>query len=284
MKNPIIFSFCVLLLPFFLASCRQDVVTYSLEELTDSTSIQLNRWTVLGVLPAKDTLQEQFLGLDHMKEAGVSDKGHALTEERFCKVPYTFRRAGVGLTDGDLTTKQLISDEAIIDIAAAFSKKGAAFMPAKGAAVYLFAQLESAIDETVFLTTRSSNGIKVWLNGDSIYHSYEFKGFEMTASEFIPLRIKKGINQLVIKRVNHGLPWLFEGTLCGDPSWQRRTNSKRRTFCCPTPWPAIPCFCCPTLPRILIPRYAVKSGILTEKYSLPGRPTQPVMAAWTSNT
>ena len=70
MKNTIIISFCALLLPFFLASCKRDVATYSLEELTDSTSIQLNRWTVLGVLSAKDTLQERFLGLDHMKEAG----------------------------------------------------------------------------------------------------------------------------------------------------------------------------------------------------------------------
>lgn len=230
MKHPLSLACCALMLTCLLTSCRQKVVTYSLEELTDSTNIQLNRWSVLGVLPARDTLQERFLGVDHLKEAWLSDDGHGLTEVGFCKTPYSYIKRGLVLADGGVTIKQLTADEPIVDIATAFSKKGETFSPPKGAAVYLFAQLESGSDETVFMTTRSSNGLKVWLNGDSIYHSYEFKGFEMTSSEFIPLRLKKGLNQLVIKRVNHGLPWLFEGKLCRRPKLAEAYQLKTTHF------------------------------------------------------
>jgi hypothetical protein len=230
MKNSLSLACCALMLTCLLASCRQKVVMYSLVELTDSTCLQLTRWSVLGVLPARDTLQERFLGLDHMKEAGLSDDGHGLTEGDFCKTPYIFTKGGLAGSAGPITVRQVASSEPIIDIATAFSKKGEPFEPAKGAAVYLSAQLASTVDETVFLTTRSSNGIKVWLNGDSIYHSYEFKGFEMTASEFLPLRLKKGLNQLVIKRVNHGLPWLFEGKLCRRPKLAEAYQLKTTHF------------------------------------------------------
>jgi len=154
MKHPLSPACCALMLTCLLASCQQKEVTYSLVELTDSTCLQLTRWSVLGVLPAGDTLQERFLGLDHMKEAGLSDDGHGLTEGDFCKTPYIFTKGELAGSAGPITLRQFASSEPIIDIATAFSKKGEPFEPAKGAAVYLCAQLASTVDETVFLTTR----------------------------------------------------------------------------------------------------------------------------------
>jgi len=203
-------------------ACKQQKACYDLEDLTTAESIQLLKWNVFGVA-ADDTLQQEFLNMDHLTKVGT-------TEEAFCQFPYAASIANKLKQGGSFFQCYTSSEESIIDFSMVCNRGENGDLYKKGSAVYFYLQLISQSEQTVFLATRSSNGIKVWLNGDSIYHSYEFKGFEMTYSEFIPLKVKKGINTLVIKRVNHGTPWLFEGELCTRKSITEEYKKKTTLF------------------------------------------------------
>jgi hypothetical protein len=209
MKTIVYTSVTAIFLVFFV-SCKRDIARYESDLISDSFFYKLVDWNVFGVVSFRDTTLEDYLDIDHLLPSGIS-------ETDFCGNPYD-RSISLNksfLIEGSRKSRfYLSSKEPIIDFKTACLKKIPKIKSHKGSAVYHYAQVVSKDNRTVFLLTRSSNGIKVWLNGDSIYKSYEPKGFEMTFSEFIPINLKKGINYLVIKRVSHSDEWLFEGVLC----------------------------------------------------------------------
>lgn len=203
-------TFAVLFLLASFVSCKPDIASYESDLLKDSIFYKMVDWNVLGAVSYRDTTLEEYLNIDHLSPTGIS-------ETDFCRNPYdkNIRISDSFLLEGARKSHfYLSSKESIIDFKTVCSKGVTSKKSYKGSAVYHYAQVVSGDNKTVFLLTRSSKGIKVWLNGDSIYKSYEPKGFEMTFSEFIPMKLKKGINYLVIKRVSHSDEWLFEGVLC----------------------------------------------------------------------
>lgn len=199
----------VILILTTLSACEIREASYNTNTIEKNDFIQLTRWNILGNIICKDTTTNQYLDKNHFASFGQF-------ESEFCKNPFDFkiRIPRENQLLGAFSRSYYSSDESIIDLSAHFHERALNQSDVIGSALFYYCKVHTPKVETLFLTTRSSNGIKVLLNGDSIYRSYEPKGFEATFSEFIPIKLKKGENILVIKRVNHSKEWLLEARLC----------------------------------------------------------------------
>lgn len=207
-----------------LFSCKPEIAQYDIDSIDDSGLIKLSSLNILGAINYTDTTCSEFLDKDHLLTSGTSEKA-------FCKSPYDIDieiKNEFKVNNGFKFTFYK-TDEPIVDFKAICPGSESDLVKKKGSAVYYYCKLNNTNEKTVFLLTRSSNGIKVWLNGDSVYRSYEPKGFELTFSEYIPLKLKKGTNSLVIKIVNHSNEMLFEGIIC-DKEVAIQEYQKKTTF------------------------------------------------------
>lgn len=203
------FYFFLINITFYFSSCKTQKANYIAAQLTETGTIQLKTWNLLGAVISNDTARSDYLSFDHLASSNAS-------ESAFCKDPYSTKLSinnDSKLKDA-FTKRYYKSKDPIIDFTSVCPDNNPTLPEIKGSAIYYYCQVNALNSETDFLLTRSSNGIKVWLNGDSVYQSWEPKGFEVTFSEFIPLKFKKGKNILVVKRVNHSSEWLFEAQLC----------------------------------------------------------------------
>lgn len=195
---------CVFLQTLILfASCNnQDVAQYNVDGLERTSFISLKTWNILGpVSNPNPNVSSDFLTQDHLKQIGIP-------ESLFVKNPFEYK-----LKDLPLHGETYSSEEPIIDLKNT-KKINTDDSDYYGSAVYYYCNLHSSNQDKIYLLTRSSAGIKVWLNAEMIYESFEEKEFELTFSEFIPLNLKAGDNCLVIKRINLREDMLFESILC----------------------------------------------------------------------
>ncbi len=206
----VLFKKCILVIMLMLfISCRNNIVEYEVGISDKNPIIQLNSWHILGPIKNSDpTLHSNFLDKDHLDMIGVPDS-------LFCRDPFSLeidipKMLQVGNT---FFNDIYHSKESIIDFNQ-IKKTDKNDSLIRGSAIYFYCNIKSMNNVNIYLLTRSSNGIRVWLNSKMIYSSNENKGFELTFSEYIPLHLKKGNNYLVIKKINLSNEVLFEGILC----------------------------------------------------------------------
>jgi hypothetical protein len=192
-----------------LASCKTQRAEYAISQLDKDSCLYLKTWNILGPVKSGDTTCKAFLANDHLLPSGIS-------EASFCKDPFHYRiKLPKRFIDKNVFCNSIYtSNKPIIDFNNIHNEEHFSIKNNKGSAIYFYCQLNAVKDETIFLLTRSSNGIKVWLNGEPLYNSHEGKGFELAYSEYISLKIKKGNNNLLIKKVNLTNDIFFEGILC----------------------------------------------------------------------
>lgn len=97
-----------------------------------------------------------------------------------------------------------------------FVNFGRTFSLGKPAVAYAYTLLESKSDETLSLDIEHNDDCKIWLNGELIYQKIgdhaisllrEERSFEMSFKAV--LRLKKGLNTLLIKSATRGKEWSF---------------------------------------------------------------------------
>jgi hypothetical protein len=73
---------------------------------------------------------------------------------------------------------------------------------------YLYSQISMPEEKQGFLGIGSDDSVKVWLNGELVHENWVVRGTEID-NDRVPVRFKKGMNQIVIKVQNRGGPWGF---------------------------------------------------------------------------
>lgn len=74
----------------------------------------------------------------------------------------------------------------------------------KGSAIYMYCDVESPKAQAGYLMSRSTDGLKVWVNGKEVYKTVPFRGFEQYFSDYSTIRLRKGTNKLLFKRIIGG--------------------------------------------------------------------------------
>jgi hypothetical protein len=192
-----------------------------------------NRWLICGMAvsvnpaPGKVTLSESTMGLDEVAydnpEPGefmkkwlvlgwlpypVKDGVWALSEEgqRYAfntDTLDTFNFASVVNIDGkDYEWVVLEAEYDMIDLTQLDEEENA-FQIA-----YLWAQIEMPEEKICTLGIGSDDGVKVWLNGELLHENWLYRGVVLD-NDRVPVKFKKGTNQLVLKIQNAMGPWGF---------------------------------------------------------------------------
>jgi len=73
---------------------------------------------------------------------------------------------------------------------------------------YLWAQIDMPEEKQGTLGIGSDDSVKVWLNGELVHENWVTRGVGID-NDRVPIKFKKGINQIVIKVQNGGGPWGF---------------------------------------------------------------------------
>lgn len=74
------------------------------------------------------------------------------------------------------------------------------------AIAYAYTEIISPDNREITLTLGSNDGAKVWLNGEVIYNVHIGRG-AVADQEFLKVKLKKGINKLLVKVENLGASW-----------------------------------------------------------------------------
>jgi hypothetical protein len=89
--------------------------------------------------------------------------------------------------------------------------------PKEYVAAYAWAQVNMPREESVFLGLGSDDALRVWLNGKLVHENWTQRGVTPD-SDLVPITLKKGPNQLVLKIQNGQAGWGFTCRMLGPQS------------------------------------------------------------------
>jgi CubicO group peptidase (beta-lactamase class C family) len=89
--------------------------------------------------------------------------------------------------------------------------------PKEYVAAYAWAQVNMPREESVFLGLGSDDAVRVWLNGELVHENWTQRGVTPD-SDLVPITLKKGPNQLVLKIQNGQAGWSFTCRMLGPQS------------------------------------------------------------------
>lgn len=143
----------------------------------------MKSWLLLGPVPvSSDSL----------------DPGNALQEKAFkednlssVKVVPGVQVPPVQIKNKDLKWEVFSSTNDIVDLDSFYKSKDFAY-------AYALAEINASKAENVFLGIGSDDGIRVWLNGTLVHDNWIPRGI-VKDNDFVPLKLVKGTNQLLLK-------------------------------------------------------------------------------------
>jgi alpha-galactosidase len=80
--------------------------------------------------------------------------------------------------------------------------------PHEWAVAYGYAEVESEIERETVLRCGSDDGIRIWLNGEQV-HTHEARRPYHPHSDTVPVRLRAGVNRLLVKVDNAKYDWSF---------------------------------------------------------------------------
>lgn len=191
-----------------ISSCNSAGHDSYIGSLDQQQVIQLQKWNYAGPFKYADSSND-YLNKDHLFGAT------GVTESDFSKDPASYRLTAKKelLMAGGSTEGFQEAKVPIVDFDWICNSRDTSIKPTKGSAIYLFSNLISEKEQKVFLLLRSA-GLKLWLNGEEIYKTYDGKRFELFFEDYVRLTLKKGRNTLLIKRIINTADILLEARLC----------------------------------------------------------------------
>jgi hypothetical protein len=79
-----------------------------------------------------------------------------------------------------------------------------------GAVIYMYCNIESSKEQTGFIMSRSTDGLKLWVNGKEMLQTVESRGFEQYFSDFVKIHLNKGSNKVLLKKIVNNTDLLIE--------------------------------------------------------------------------
>jgi len=204
------FCYCFIIWTILISCSNKKEAVYFVNKQNISNGIELKQWNILGPIKSIDTTATSFLDKDHILISGVK-------ESDFIKNPYNYNlhiNSKYFLENG-LKQEYYCSKDSILDYEEISAVKKDKLKDVKGSAIYLYCKISSDTDHKVYFMARSTDGIKVWLNNVLVNSSNECRDFALNFADLITINLRKGINQLVIKKINLSNNIFFEALL-GD--------------------------------------------------------------------
>ena len=162
-------------------------------------------WLMIDPIPNPNGYQAP--GQDHFEETGgISETFPNVTDEfTFGNARYRWRRAqSPYFSRFDLTDTYPLASNKVI---------------------YMFAHIDTPVDQTVRALAGSSDGMEVFVNGESVFKRYEKRSFQRDSDE-MELPLKSGRNHLMIRLTHESGDWAFSFRL---PDHSVR-NSRNRYY------------------------------------------------------
>lgn len=197
----------MLIVSMLAASCSQQKSTYKIDDLDSNGEINLQKWNY--IIFHDDTLHKSpDKNKDYMKSIGLGSEldfasnpnsnGIFRINHFFSKVPHT---------DGFKSSKEsIVGFEEI-------SKSDLT-----GSIIYMYCNIISSKDQTGYMMSRSTDGLKLWVNGKEILHTAETRGFEQYFSDYVKINLHKGDNNILLKKVVNSTDLLIEVKLANYSS------------------------------------------------------------------
>jgi CubicO group peptidase (beta-lactamase class C family) len=169
-----------------------------------------------------DVFMKSWLLLDPISvfPEGSESKDEELQKKAFANDFLTENGLESGITPKDGTTIQIDgkdykcqyyeSKDDIVNLVKVFGQKDYVI-------VYAWAEIVSTEDKDFLLGIGSDDGVKIWLNGKLIHEKWIGRGVNKD-DDIIPIKIKKGKNQLLFKVQNMQMAWGFCCRVLGKES------------------------------------------------------------------
>lgn len=173
-----------------LISCSYQKAAYSIDDLNSGPAISLTKWNYI-ILKDNHSNEKLNLDKDYLKSAGIT------SEAEFSKSLVFNEYSGEDLSSNKIQRLQGYknSKEPIIDF------KEIDTLSLTGSAIYMYCNIESSQQQTGYIMSRSVDGLKLWVNGNELLKTDENRGFEQYFSDFVRIHLKKGDNQILLKKV-----------------------------------------------------------------------------------
>lgn len=191
--------FAVIFLSIFVTSCRNPKATNLIDDLNSNKEVSLKNWNYI-ILQGDTVNRKLSISNDYLKSTAL------LSEVDFSKT-LSFNELllanslppKVHSVSGYKSTRESILD---------FDEMGKAGLT--GAVIYMYCNINSSKDQTVFFMSRSTDGLKLWVNGKEMLQTVESRGFEQYFSDFVKIQLNKGSNKILLKKIVKNTDLLFE--------------------------------------------------------------------------
>jgi CubicO group peptidase (beta-lactamase class C family) len=157
-----------------------------------------DRWMLLGPVP--------------ILQNNKNPEDEKLQENEFDKVTVKPK-----VSNGILSTRQIVGDSiynwqfvqseqeiinsGIIDLTSSLGNIGFA-------SAYAYAQIRISEETDILLGVGSDDALKIWVNGEVVFRKWTRRGLYIN-NDLVPVRLKKGNNEILIKIQNRGNSWSF---------------------------------------------------------------------------
>jgi len=165
------------------------------------TKPDLNAATYAGLKPGQFMKKWLILGPVPVTIAGTEPTDYETKKRAFSIDPFSLELLEPKVTVGEKEYEWAVlhSEYGVVDLTHPFGKRDYMF-------AYAWAQIDMAKETRATLAIGYDDIIKVWLNGQLIHEHW---GLTELDGDLIPVTLRKGKNQLVLKILNEYGPWGF---------------------------------------------------------------------------
>jgi dienelactone hydrolase len=216
-----------ILISILFSSCnKSNTAVYDISSLKENKFIELTKWNVVGPIKLSDSLRKNdFLNFDHLKILGT-------TENNFLKKPFK----KIDYSNPDALIPKAINQEFYNYKYNAFdfnivrrslNEKGKNII---GSAIYFSSKIHSNKQDTINFISKSSDGLKVWVNSKLVYQSKERRPFNLNYLDYVTIPISRGENLITVKKINYSNKVYFKAILAKD-SLRDKLFHKKQSLC-----------------------------------------------------
>ena len=170
----------------------------------------LRQWSVLGPIPAfieggprtADAAKSESFEVDLLQDAeGESSAAPSVGEE-------------VTIRGKSLKWSSVSSEDKEVDLQKAVGEH-------EWSIAYAFATVDAAKAKDGVLGIGSDDAVRIWLNGDLVHDNWASRALNQD-DDLVPIRLRKGPNQLLLKVLNRKYTWGFTCRLLSDKQLGRK--------------------------------------------------------------
>jgi enterochelin esterase-like enzyme len=217
----------VIIFDLLFFSCnKKKVASYDLSTSNIDSIVNLTEWNVLGPIKLINTTKkDSLLHFDHLKQVGISEK--KFLENPFMKIKNT--AYNVFVSDG-LEQEYHKYKSNVFDFSEINNRPNQPVEGIEGSAIYFSCQIVSKKIDTLNLLSKSSDGLKIWVNKTLVNSTGEKRTFNLSYVDYTRIPLKKGTNNLIIKKINHSSKIFFKAILAKDYVRDKLFHEKQQMF------------------------------------------------------